>query len=268
MRGTNWTLLCVRFNTTLVPKLRIQSGDILFLIWNITSFHFIKPSHTLEHRSLLLSLMFFVFHSTNIWACHAQHCLNTCSNIPFRISSAFDLVLTERSEVPSFHCWLLTIPLCVETSPDSLDSLILVLYHYRWWSSSIECNWIEYCSWTLGFFHTLKRYSSELKHWQYVMMWSNLRVFHIGINGHLSLAQVQKCGIVIDHCSGSGIGLIFWFTGAGQLWMERERETQFGTQCGRVHAQVQPGMSYRSSHSSVSFTSQIITLMKVTREPN
>lgn len=99
-------------------------------------------------------------------------------------------------------------------------------------------------------------------------MWSNLRVFHIGTNGHLSLAQVQKCGIVIDHCTGSGIGLIFWFAGTGQLWMERERETQFGSQCGRIHTQVQPGMSYRSSHSSISYTCQIITLMKVTGEPN
>lgn len=50
--------------------------------------------------------------------------------------------------------------------------------------------------------------------------------------------------------------------------MERERETQFGSQCGRIHTQVQPGMSYRSSHSSISYTCQIITLMKVTGEPN
>lgn len=60
-------------------------------------------------------------------------------------------------------------------------------------------------------------------------------------------AVVDGHGGFAAHSSNLLVNVILWLAGAGQLWMERKRETQFSSQCGCIHTQIQPGMSYKIS---------------------
>lgn len=79
------------------------------------------------------------------------------------------------------------------------------------------------------------------------------------MNTHTALDN--KCIVEKPHISRPQL-IYGCLTGAGQLWLEWEGETQFGTKCGGIHTQVQPGTCPRHNrHSEETFISPVMSLI-------